>query len=252
MLVHTNPVRLLALSIAAVAFLLLKPPSLAAEKRAVTIKNEKVQSGVVVDVEMDVERKPGEMSCTLGIPKCAVPTPGSYVIATDEKGTYQDCVDDVGLFPKSSHFADEEKIGTYCLLSPEDHAVYSCPVILTDLKSVDATVPYVTMSVKNTSGKSVTAIEIGYASIDRIGVSTTATSGFSITKKIEPNQSFLLSTIGVSGDRILDHQRKSDGVGTVYFLDDVKFTDGSEWKADPVDHPCGVKDDSVRSFFAPK
>ena len=224
------------------------PPTLGAEKKTVTIKSVKVENGAVM-VEMDVEGQPGEMSCFRQVANCVAPTPGKYMIATDETGRYQDCVDDVGLFPEGSHFGKEEKIGTYCLLSPEDKTVYSCPVNLADLVSVNASIPFVTMSVRNNSGKVVTGVEIGYASIDRVGSFTTVTQSFRVEQRLKSNQSFQFSTIGAA-EQIVGHQKESKGEGVIYFLQDVTFADGSVWSVEPVLHLCGAMDEGAKKVFA--
>jgi len=241
--------KLVFFALAVFAFFLLMPLLLTAEKKAVTIKSVSTQVDFI-NIEMDVEGKPGEMTCTRTAGQCVAPPLGKYVIATDETGRYNDCVDDVGLYPESSHLRPDEKIGVYCLLSPALEPV-SCPVSLTDLVTVDAAYPFVKMSVKNTSGKVVTAVEIGYASIDRIGMLTTATQRFRVPRQIEPSQSFVFSTLGES-DKVLDHKAKSKGVGVMYFLDEVKFADGTLWSAGFGEHLCGTMDEDAKKIFAPK
>jgi len=241
-------VKSICFTLAAFTLLLMMPPALAAEEKTVTIKSVKVENGVVM-VEMDVEGQPGEMTCFRDVPHCAVPSPGKYLIATDETGRYTDCVDDVGLFPEGRHRSEGEKIGTYCLLSPEDKTVYSCPVNLTDLVSVNANIPFVTLSVRNNSAKVVTGVEIGYASIDRVGSFTTATQSFSIEQSLKPNQSFQFSTIGAA-EQIASNQKASKGEGVIYFLQVVKFADSSVWSVEPILHLCGAMDDGAKKVFA--
>ena len=238
---------LAALAILTLPFL--SPPLLSAERKAVTIKSVDTQV-YFINVEMDVEGRPGEMICTRSQPLCVAPPLGKYVIATDETGRYMDCVDDVGLFPEATHFSPDEKIGVYCLLSP-DRTPNSCPVILNDLVNVDAAYPFVNMSVRNSTGKVVTAVEIGYASIDHIGFFTTAPQRIAISRAIEPNQNYLFSTVG-NGEKILDHKGKSNGVGIMYFIDEVRFADGTQWSADPMEHTCGIMDEGAKRIFAPK
>lgn len=233
-----------------IAISFLWPSYLAAERKAVTIKSVTTQNGSV-DIELDVEGQPGEMDCPVGYTGCIAPHPGRYVMATDETGGYTDCVDDVALFPASSHFSDGEKIGVYCLLSPAREPI-SCPVVLTDPHTVNASYPWVNMSVKNTSDKVVTAITIRYASISAAGLFTTSPQRLAISQNIPPHQSFVFSTIAAS-EKILEHQQKSNGVGTAYFLDDVQFADSTEWKADPADHACGTMGELVeRGLAAPE
>jgi len=215
----------------------------------VTIKSVDTQ-GSRVDVQMDVGGIPGEMFCSLSAPNCAAPRPGKYLVATDETGGYADCVADVALFPESSNFSEDEKIGAYCLTSPEP-APYSCPVVLADPHTVDGANPYVNMSVKNTTDKVVTATTIRYASVSCIGVFTTSSQKLDAVYEIQPHQSFVFSTIAAS-EKILDYGRKLNGCGTAYFLDDVRFADGTEWKADPADHLCGIITNRVeRGLSAP-
>lgn len=202
----------------------------------------------MVEVELDVAGVPGEMMCDLSVPTCTAPGPGKYVIATDETGRYMDCEDDVGLFPESGDFSASQRIGIYCLQSPVREPI-SCPVLLTDPHTVDAAIPWVDISLKNTSDKAVKTITIRYASVDRTQGFTTSKESLAVAEKISPHQSFVFSTIAAS-DKILDHQKKSNGVGTAYFLEDVQFADGTEWKADPADHACGTMDDRLKKFFA--
>jgi hypothetical protein len=248
MIDSATTVKSICFTLAAFALLLMMPQALAAEKKTVTIKSVKAENGVVM-VEMDVEGQPGEMMCSRDVPNCVVPSPGKYLIATDETGRYNDCVDGVGLFPEGSRLSHDEKIGTYCLLSPEDKAVYSCPVNLTDLVSVNANIPFVTMSVKNNSGKVVTAVEIGYASIDRVGAFTTSTQSFPVEQTLKPNQSSQFSTIGAA-EQIVSHRKESKGEGVIYFPQEVKFADGSAWSVEPVLHLCGAMDDGAKKVFA--
>jgi hypothetical protein len=233
---------------AVLALVALRPVSLEAERKIVTIKKVTIEKGVV-NIAMDVGGEAGFMECFLNVPRCVAPPLGKYMIATDETGNYQDCADDVGLFPENSHLTEDEKIGTYCLSSPADRTVYSCPVNLTDLAVGDSTIPFATMSVKNNSNKVVTAVEIGYTSMDRVGAFTTAKQSFPVENTVKPGESFRFSTIGAR-EQILDHLRKSNGVGLVYFLQEVTFADGSKWNAEPVLHLCGVMDEDAKKAVA--
>jgi hypothetical protein len=240
-------VKSILITFVVLALVMLRPASLEAERKTVNIKRVTIGKGVV-NIAMDVEGEAGFMECFLNVPRCVAPPPGKYMIATDETGGYQHCADDVGLFPENSQLTDNEKIGTYCLEYPADRTVYSCPVNLTDLAAGNSTIPFVTMSVKNNSNKVVTAVEIGYTSMDRVGGFTTAKQSLPVENTVKPGESFRFSTIGAA-EQILDHLRKSNGVGLKYFLQEVTFADGSKWNAEPVLHLCGVMDEDANKAF---
>jgi hypothetical protein len=220
-------------------------PSYAVDKRAVTIKTTKVENGIV-DVEIEIEGKPGGMTCLSGRTNCFQPSPGKYVVAPGNGG-YNDCTN-VGLYPESSDPAKGEPLGIYCLLSPDDSAMFSCPIMLADVVSTDASIPYVTMSAENTTSKVIDEIDIRYASIDRVGFPTPGKRNFVVKEAIKPNQKILVSTLN-AGDEILAHQLQSNGIGVIYFVQAVKFADGNEWSMPPGVTWCGVMDESAKQPF---
>ena len=93
----------------------------AQEKSIVTIRGSEVNNGVVIlNVhQMDPVRTGHatfELHCNKGMPDCASPTAGNYLMVRLPKnwGSY-DC-NNVDLYPASGDTVSTEKIGEYCLI----------------------------------------------------------------------------------------------------------------------------------------
>jgi hypothetical protein len=219
--------------------------SFAADRSAVTVKAAKVEKGIV-GVEIEIEGKAGGITCLPSVPNCFVPSPGKYVIAPAD-GSYNDCTN-VGLYRESSDPAEGDPLGIYCLLSPDDSAMFSCPVTLTNVVDTNASIPYATMSAENTSDKVIGEIDIRYASTDRVGFPTPGKRNFVVKEAIKPNQRILVSTLN-AGDEVLAHQRQSNGIGLIYFVQAIRFADGNKWAMPPGVTWCSVMDESAKKAF---
>jgi hypothetical protein len=213
------------------------------DKVAITVQSVRVSdSGVNLDT--DIDGKPGAMFCFRTVSQCVVPTVGRYWIAPVENGEYQDVVADVGLYAESSDPRKDKPLGVYGVSLPEDDALFSCPVTLSNVVTQSADVPYATMSIENTTSRAVAEVKIRSASVDRVGMTTVGARSFSVDQPIEPRQSARFSTLNF-GDEVEAHRKASNGVGVVYFVQEVKFADGTMWAMPPGVSWCRAMDEDA-------
>ncbi|MGC2110375.1 MAG: hypothetical protein WA655_12715 [Candidatus Korobacteraceae bacterium] len=220
------------------------------DKVAIVIQSVKV-TDAAVDIQMDIEGNAGWMFCFRTVPKCVIPARGRYWIAPVENGTYQDVVADVGLYSELSDPRKDGPVGVYGLNSPDNYELFSCPVTLSDVVSTSADVPYAAMSIENTTNRAVAEVKIRYSSIDRVGATTVGTRSFTIEQSIGPQQSIRFSTLNF-GDEVVSHVKAANGIGVVYFVQDVKFADGTKWAMPPGVSWCRVMDENAKKSFNKK
>lgn len=101
--------------------MLVATAAMAQERSVVTIKGSEVNNGVIIlTVHQTDPVRQGKASfdlqCTKGLPDCANPPQGNYLMVRLPKnwGAY-DCAN-VDLYPASGDPASSEKIGEYCLM----------------------------------------------------------------------------------------------------------------------------------------
>ena len=119
--VYITAVKLLRffLAIAVIAL-----PLRAADEQNVTVKSSSIEKSAV-RVIADLQGKPTELDCSIGVSSCSQPQPGEYRMrpAAADEGVYNDCTNVVLL---KSHGAAKEKIGVYCWANEGDCFIARC------------------------------------------------------------------------------------------------------------------------------